>query len=436
MSERVLERANQQAQSSAHWRANAGEDSSHARGCTNEQRAVAAYTFLPWVQQGLRGRSRPPMTPGAASPARSRCRWRCRSTVAGDVAHGRAALRARRRHRARPAPDRAHRPAAGRDELRGHLPRRPSSSPRADLPWLFTPATASADGRLRPWLALVVVRRQDGVRLSPNPAGPLPVLEIAAPARAADELPDLAQSWAWAHAQIAGLPAGQDPADILATGAGARHLAAAVPPAPGARDPLPRLRRADVRPRRAGRPRQGDRRRRRGPAGAGLDARRRCPTRCACPSTTRGSSRPAPPAASSRSSAASSPRAAAARVDASCRPRRERRRGRPARRSPRRRRARSAPLESAMRVPGPDAPPPWPDEGRRAAPGRRSSACWTTPPGGVADAAGLRPGPGGSGRSARRRRAPGVAARAQPRPAAPGRRRRPGRAWSRTARRS
>ena len=35
---------------------------------------------------------------------------------------------------------------------------------RADLPWLLTPATASTQGRLRPWLCLVVVRRQDGVR--------------------------------------------------------------------------------------------------------------------------------------------------------------------------------------------------------------------------------------------------------------------------------
>src|SRR5262249_56649819 len=84
---------------------------------------------------------------------------------------------------------------------------------RADLPWLFTPATASAADRLRPWLGLVVLRRQEGVSLDPNPSGPLPVLEITAPARASAELPDLAQSWAWAHAQIAGLTAGQAPTD-------------------------------------------------------------------------------------------------------------------------------------------------------------------------------------------------------------------------------
>ncbi|WP_127995698.1 hypothetical protein [Piscinibacter defluvii] len=71
-----------------------------------------------------------------------------------------------------------------------------------DLPWLFTPAAADAQGRLRPWIALVVVRVQDGVRLRPAGSEPLPVLEIGAPARVAEELPDLAQSWAWAHAQL------------------------------------------------------------------------------------------------------------------------------------------------------------------------------------------------------------------------------------------
>jgi len=34
------------------------------------------------------------------------------------------------------------------------------------------------------------------------PSEPLPVLEVAAPAQPGDELPDLAESWAWAHAQV------------------------------------------------------------------------------------------------------------------------------------------------------------------------------------------------------------------------------------------
>ena len=70
------------------------------------------------------------------------------------------------------------------------------------LPWLFTPAGAGAKDRLRPWLCLVVVRLQDGVRLDPPTSGPLPVLRISRPADAAAELPDLADSWAWAHGQV------------------------------------------------------------------------------------------------------------------------------------------------------------------------------------------------------------------------------------------
>lgn len=72
---------------------------------------------------------------------------------------------------------------------------------RVDFPWLFTPARADAQGRLRPWLCLVVVRAQPGVQIGTGSGLPLPVLEIAAPARPGDELPDLAECWAWTHAQ-------------------------------------------------------------------------------------------------------------------------------------------------------------------------------------------------------------------------------------------
>ena len=74
---------------------------------------------------------------------------------------------------------------------------------RADFPWLFTPARANTNGQLRPWLCLVVVRRQDGVQLASTVDSPLPVLSIAAPAKPFIELPDLKDSWAWAHGQAA-----------------------------------------------------------------------------------------------------------------------------------------------------------------------------------------------------------------------------------------
>jgi hypothetical protein len=75
---------------------------------------------------------------------------------------------------------------------------------RPDFPWMFTPAKADAANRLRPWLCLIVVRKQEGVTIRVDQNLPLPVLEIKAPARPARELPDLSESWAWAHAQIAG----------------------------------------------------------------------------------------------------------------------------------------------------------------------------------------------------------------------------------------
>ena len=105
---------------------------------------------------------------------------------------------------------------------------------RADLPWLFTPAApGTAETRLRPWLVLVAVRRGDGVRLA-SPAGRCP---CSSSTRRAAELPDLAQSWAWAHAQISGLPAGAQPADVLAADPGPRLLAAASARAAWSRTP-------------------------------------------------------------------------------------------------------------------------------------------------------------------------------------------------------
>lgn len=85
---------------------------------------------------------------------------------------------------------------------------------RADFPWLFTPASADPNAKLRPWLCLVIIRKQDGVSLSSAPGSPLTMLDIGAPASPAVELPDLAESWAWAHAQ-----ASADHDDAAAVGA-------------------------------------------------------------------------------------------------------------------------------------------------------------------------------------------------------------------------
>src|SRR5436190_638870 len=75
---------------------------------------------------------------------------------------------------------------------------------RPDFPWLFTPAKAGERERLRPWLVLIVVRKPPGVELSPSSGQSLPALTIGTPAKPAAELPDLAESWVWAHAQMTG----------------------------------------------------------------------------------------------------------------------------------------------------------------------------------------------------------------------------------------
>src|SRR5216684_3396080 len=66
-----------------------------------------------------------------------------------------------------------------------------------DFPWMFTPAFADVSGILRPWLCLVVVRK-DSTTLTSDPNKPLAVLDCLQ-----QELPNLSESWAWAHAQVA-----------------------------------------------------------------------------------------------------------------------------------------------------------------------------------------------------------------------------------------
>jgi hypothetical protein len=100
----------------------------------------------------------------------------------------------------------------------------------ATLPWLFTPAaenvgwpgsTAPPAGshRLMPWICLVVVPDSDGITLDPSAR----TLTIGGSADARQELPDLADAWAWAHVQYAGSLAADatTAASTLATSPGA-----------------------------------------------------------------------------------------------------------------------------------------------------------------------------------------------------------------------
>jgi hypothetical protein len=71
-----------------------------------------------------------------------------------------------------------------------------------DLPWRYTPAASSGD-RLVPWLCLIVLEEREIAALHRAPGGRPSGAVIVSDAAA---LPNLAQSWAWAHAQIVGGP--------------------------------------------------------------------------------------------------------------------------------------------------------------------------------------------------------------------------------------
>jgi hypothetical protein len=83
-----------------------------------------------------------------------------------------------------------------------------------ELPWLFTPAGVPGSGHLLPWLVLVVVRDRPGVSVELPRGAVLPHLKVDS--GAADELPDLADSWAWAHVQLLDEDAGTT-TDAVAT---------------------------------------------------------------------------------------------------------------------------------------------------------------------------------------------------------------------------
>ncbi len=71
-----------------------------------------------------------------------------------------------------------------------------------DLPWMFTPV-APVDGRLRPWICLVVVPDIQGATITLKPNGPA-ILRLDSSLDPRAELPDLEQIDAWAHAQVTG----------------------------------------------------------------------------------------------------------------------------------------------------------------------------------------------------------------------------------------
>lgn len=165
---------------------------------------VAQYRFLPWTRRGLAAEVAGQDAPDLALPQRAAVSVGVTITGAGPAGvdltlYGPGdvlGIDPRLIVRTDPRP-------GSTDVEPNYLPAVELDPP--DLPWMFTPAGAGVDDRLRPWLVLVCVDRAvvdpphlasaDGAR------PPLPVIELTAPA-VASELPDLRESWAWAHGQV------------------------------------------------------------------------------------------------------------------------------------------------------------------------------------------------------------------------------------------
>jgi hypothetical protein len=199
--------------------------------------ADVSYQFVPWVRSGIAATLAKPDTLETTTPGR---------------AHLDVALGVTRRGGPLP-PVEQHLIVLGPGEVVGLDPRQvirtdpPAGATdaepnmlvqveldRPDLPWLFTPAAANADQRLRPWLVLVVVVDGPGVTLSAG--DPMPVLTLTSEAEPDRQLPDLHESWAWAHGQAVVLPG--ETSDAVLAGVPDRNTARLI--CPRRLDPLTR----------------------------------------------------------------------------------------------------------------------------------------------------------------------------------------------------
>jgi hypothetical protein len=161
--------------------------------------AAPVYRFLPWARRGLAQGIANPDSGAGNLPARTSIQVSL--DVAGRPATSRVdvygpgevtGIDRRMILRTEPRPD-------ATDFEPNYLAAIEFDPP--DFPWLFTPAAQNA-GQLRPWCVLAVIEKGPGVTVSVRADAPLPVLTIANPAVPSQELPDLTESWAWAHTQI------------------------------------------------------------------------------------------------------------------------------------------------------------------------------------------------------------------------------------------
>ena len=71
-----------------------------------------------------------------------------------------------------------------------------------DLLWTYSPLVPTGT-RVLPWIALIVIEATPDFTIVPGQQGQSPLILRMPPVVASRELPDLADRWAWAHAQVA-----------------------------------------------------------------------------------------------------------------------------------------------------------------------------------------------------------------------------------------
>lgn len=173
---------------------------------------LAEYTFFPWVRLGAAGAINTVDPLGGAGPANPRAGVDYEVTInqvaqtknvrlygPGDI----VGLDERMIARREPLPHAVN-------HLANELVFVDFSA--EDFPWRYTPAKATAQEKLRPWLCLAVLEESEFERRS-NPGAPLQSILVSTVAA----LPIPAQLWAWAHVQAS--------EGIVATGAEASQAA-------------------------------------------------------------------------------------------------------------------------------------------------------------------------------------------------------------------
>jgi hypothetical protein len=165
---------------------------------------LASYTFLPWLRRGLAARIARQDAPGG--PVAPRAGLPVSLTL--DTGEG-------------PRVATADLALIGPGEVKSIDPRviirrfprpgEPDAHPnyfahvefdQPDFPWRHTAARANDSDRLRPWIVLAVLTEDEiDSREPPTADGQLPAINV----RSGASLPDLAQSWAWAHVQASAL---------------------------------------------------------------------------------------------------------------------------------------------------------------------------------------------------------------------------------------